>query len=541
MLAVRALSASAVVQSRLRIQLWSYNYDPEPMGIGPVSTVWARGMQARGHDVEVIAAHPHYPAALWGRRLLPYREQREGIRVRRLPLWTGRDTPAERVRQEASYAAALTAALPSLATPDVIVAVSPCFPALLPAIANARLRRVPWILWLQDILPDGALTTDLLEPGAMVKAARMLERAAYRSASRIAVLSEDFKGNLQNKGVRSEKVACIYNPATCGIRQPRSSVEIDRATVFTMGNVGRSQGLGPIVAGFEASHELRQLGARLFIAGQGIAAPAVRAQIRTDRVVMTGLLSGDQLERRLDRTTVGLVSQAPGQTAFNVPSKLMNFMAYGIPVVASVSPQSEAARIINASGAGWVADSADPRHFNAMLGDALMCPEQLQARGRAGLDSRAVISVPQDSLTALNISSKRLCCDLYADGAGDRCASSAVRPGAIAPFGASGAAGSSPRSGSGAPIDTLVYHGCARTTVRPSARYSARHECTRDTRRARYGTRLAAADTDLPCSIARNLVETPQTNPLPRWAGPRSRHGKHSLRSLAFQTSGTTL
>jgi len=31
----------------VRIQLWSYNYDPEPTGIGPVSTAAARGLRDR--------------------------------------------------------------------------------------------------------------------------------------------------------------------------------------------------------------------------------------------------------------------------------------------------------------------------------------------------------------------------------------------------------------------------------------------------------------------------------------------------------------
>lgn len=30
----------------MNIQPWSCNYDPEPTGIGPVSTVWVRGMRA---------------------------------------------------------------------------------------------------------------------------------------------------------------------------------------------------------------------------------------------------------------------------------------------------------------------------------------------------------------------------------------------------------------------------------------------------------------------------------------------------------------
>src|SRR5438445_1530913 len=88
------------VHFAVRIQLWSYNYDPEPTGIGIVSTVWARAMRDRGHEVEVVAAHPHYPEPQWGTRVLPYREVRDGIKVLRLPLWIGRGSAAERYRQE---------------------------------------------------------------------------------------------------------------------------------------------------------------------------------------------------------------------------------------------------------------------------------------------------------------------------------------------------------------------------------------------------------------------------------------------------------
>ena len=44
----------------MRIQLWSYNHDPEPTGIGIVSTVWARGLRDRGHQVEVVAESRPY-------------------------------------------------------------------------------------------------------------------------------------------------------------------------------------------------------------------------------------------------------------------------------------------------------------------------------------------------------------------------------------------------------------------------------------------------------------------------------------------------
>lgn len=62
----------------LHVQLWSYNYDPEPTGIGPVSKVLAEGLRSRGHHIEVVAAHPHYPVPRWGKRKLPYREVPDG-------------------------------------------------------------------------------------------------------------------------------------------------------------------------------------------------------------------------------------------------------------------------------------------------------------------------------------------------------------------------------------------------------------------------------------------------------------------------------
>ena len=121
----------------MRVQLWSCNFDPEPMGIAPLAGVWARAMAERGHEVEVIAAHPHYPDPIWGRRVRPYRELRDGITVRRLPLFVGRAGARERLLQEASFAASLAAVAPLLSRPDAIVSTSPSFGALIPGSSPA--------------------------------------------------------------------------------------------------------------------------------------------------------------------------------------------------------------------------------------------------------------------------------------------------------------------------------------------------------------------------------------------------------------------
>jgi colanic acid biosynthesis glycosyl transferase WcaI len=380
------LSLDILRGESLYIQLWSYNYDPEPTGIAPVSRTLAVALHARGHRVEVVAAHPHYPAPVWGKRRFPYREQREGITVLRLPLWVGRASTAERYRQELTFMAAKLACLPALGRPDVAIVVSPSFPALLPAILNHRVRRTPWILWLHDILPDGAAATGLVDEGVVLRLARQLELAAYRNAEQIVVLSRAFKRNLADKGVPAAKVELVYDPATRVPRTtshgPRRRDPAQELRILSMGNIGHSQGLAPLVRAFEANQSLAGVQARLIITGTGVAAEDTRAEIRSSRVAMVGLLDDAALERELSCATLAFVSQQYDGAEFNIPSKLMNFMAYGLPVLAAVNPAGEVASLVREAGAGWVVDSSRPEAFPAKVVDLLAKPDEISTCAR---------------------------------------------------------------------------------------------------------------------------------------------------------------
>ncbi len=370
----------------MRIQIWSYNYDPEPQGIAPLSTSLARGLADRGHHVLVVAAHPHYPAPAWGMRLRPYRELRDGIPVLRLPLWPGRGSGLARIRQELSFLGSLSAVSPILPGADVMIAVTPSFPALGTAIAYSRLRRMPWVMWLQDIVTDGATTTGQLRDGRLLRAARRFERASYAAADRIVVISEAFRQNLAGKGVPHSKVERIFNPVT---RETEAGNDLKALAggppqILAMGNIGHTQGLDRIVDAFQSSDELAQLEAQLVLAGGGVAAEEVRARIIDGRVQMPGVLYGDELRPVLRSSSIGLVSQRHDILEFNLPSKLMNYMAYGIPVIASVNPASETARIVRESGAGWVTDAAEPGQFALKAAEVLADRSELARAGQAG-------------------------------------------------------------------------------------------------------------------------------------------------------------
>jgi colanic acid biosynthesis glycosyl transferase WcaI len=376
----------------MRVQLWSANFAPEPTGIAPVSTVLADALLDRGWEVDVVANHPHYPDPRWGMRRWPYRQRRGRMKLLRLPLLIGRETSKQRLLQEMSIVSSYLAATPILGRPllrkpDVLLVVSPPFPALLAAVINGRLRGLPWVYWMHDLLPDGAVSTGLVdEDSKIMRASRWLERTAYEECSSVAVLSQAFADNVLAKGVPPEKVDLIYDPATRpfpdlgpdDIGAPKKEIKI-----LSMGNIGLTQGLPPLVAAWERSEEIAKRGIKLVITGNGVAADDVEAEIRSDRVEYLGLVSDERLEEELRSSTLALVSQSYTGAEFNLPSKIMNFMAYGLPIVAAVNPAGESARLTEKADAGWVADSSDPDLFPRTVLSALDGAEELRRKAQA--------------------------------------------------------------------------------------------------------------------------------------------------------------
>jgi colanic acid biosynthesis glycosyl transferase WcaI len=98
---------------------------------------------------------------------------------------------------------------------------------------------------------------------------------------------------------------------------------------------------------------------------------------------MAGLLQGAAMEHELAATSLGVVTQRPDVAEFNLPSKLMNYMAHGLPVLAIVRPDSETARLVSEAGAGVVVDAARleqvPDALERLLGD----PADLERMGQA--------------------------------------------------------------------------------------------------------------------------------------------------------------
>ena len=241
-------------------------------------------------------------------------------------------------------------------------------------------------MWVHDLLPDGAAESDVLEEGTVLRLSRALERRAYASAAQVVTISDGTRDKIIAKGVPAEKVHRMYNPAPRRVEPFARAPVGEEACMLYMGNIGLARRLAEVVEVLRRSEVLEQLDARLAIAGDGVEAEEVRSRIGPAPIDMLGVLHGPEVDSELARSTIGLITQRDGTPEFNFPSRMMHFFVRGVPVVASVAPDSETARVIEASGGGWVTDSGRLEDLPHRLREILADRDEVERRARAAYD-----------------------------------------------------------------------------------------------------------------------------------------------------------
>lgn len=121
------------------------------------------------------------------------------------------------------------------------------------------------------------------------------------------------------------------------------------------------------------------------------------------RVDLTGRLDLAIVERRLRDARIGLsVLQPVPNYMSNYPTKIFEYMAAGVPVVASDFPLYRS--VVDASGCGITVDHASPEAIAAAMARLLDHPDEAQAmadRGRAAVIERYSWDVGRRALLAL--------------------------------------------------------------------------------------------------------------------------------------------
>lgn len=355
--------------SPIRILLMGVNFPPEPTGIAPYTGRAAIGLASRGHKVQVLTAHPHYPEwkietgfGQWTRN-----EIVGGVKVRRQRHYVPQyPSLARRAISELSLGARQI--FTRWGRPQVIVVVSPAL--LTSALVQLRkivLRdRTPLVVWVQDLYGIG-----LAETGARLGlAARLVGRVEswlLRGADHVIVIHERFATKMTEElGIALDRVSVVRNwthlrteaesdPAA----RRRHLGWTDETVVLHAGNMGVKQGLSLVIAAARRAEE-NNLRVRFAFVGDGVQ----RAKLEKEAEGLTtveflGAVPESEFSATLGAADILLVHELPGVSEMAVPSKLTSYFNSGRPVVAATDTSGITAQEVQAAQGGLVVESGD--------------------------------------------------------------------------------------------------------------------------------------------------------------------------------------
>jgi len=377
------------------------NYAPEPTGIAPYTTGMAEHLAEHAGSVTVLTGVPHYPN--WSRDpiyrwIFRTREQvrptnDSGLVIRRLRHYVpSTQTALTRAGYEASF---MLNAWSTRAEhrPDLVIAVTP---SLGGAVAGARLANrygSKLLVVVQDLMARAASQSGISGGSRATRATAAIERYALGQADRVAVVSDAFRDQLHEYGVRDDKISVL--PNWTHIRRAELSKDAARHalrwptkpfTVVHTGNIGLKQDLGNLV---EAARLCRfEPGIRFVIVGDG----SQRAAIEAQAAGLTNLrfidpLDGDRYPMALAAADLLVVNERPGVGDMSLPSKLTSYLCAGRPVIAAVAADGASAReLLRTGGGALIVPPGDPMTFvEALLNlrlDSLRCTRMAEAGRR---------------------------------------------------------------------------------------------------------------------------------------------------------------
>ncbi len=224
-----------------------------------------------------------------------------------------------------------------------------------------RLWRCPSYLILRDIFPEWAADAGLIKKGLIYEFFRRAAIKQYRVADVIGVQSPANLAYFARWFPQSKfHLRVLFNwtsleeevlPRT----HYRTTLGLQNKKVFLYGgNIGIAQDMDNILRLAARLASRRDI--QILLVGDGTEAPRLRTVIAqrqlTNIHVLPGLPQQDYLSM-VSEFDFGLISLDARLTTHNVPGKLLSYLYWGLPVLASVNPGSDLFAILEDNGAGF--------------------------------------------------------------------------------------------------------------------------------------------------------------------------------------------
>jgi colanic acid biosynthesis glycosyl transferase WcaI len=354
---------------------------------------FAATLAKRGHEVIVATVPPRrYAVSREGpggsaRR----REIADGVLIIRFGFAPNGTSVPARIVENLLVPLFLLAAGATVQQPDVVHAGSPPLLVGLVAVFLGKLKQSPVVLRIQDVHPDALVRLGLIKNPWLVRGLEFIERFSYQNVDKVAVIGETYRRHVLGRGTSEADVTVIHNwspsipPDREGEDERKSLGWHGKFVITYAGTMSWPQDLETVVDAASLLQDVPDI--RFAFVGDGVAKPSLRERSETKRlknVEYLPLQSRDRYYRILRASDLCLISLKKEFDSPSIPSKAMDIMACGKPILANVPRNGDLAILVDEAQCGSTIEPGDPQAFAKAVLEFHSDPELLRRAGENG-------------------------------------------------------------------------------------------------------------------------------------------------------------
>jgi colanic acid biosynthesis glycosyl transferase WcaI len=370
----------------MHILLLNEYYPPDASATARMAAQVAERL-AQQHDVTVVAGRPSYDPD----EFYPFAPLHRTIRNQVAVECVGSTAyPRHQMRRRVSnYLSYLALAVPrALALrPDVILAMTDPPVAGIAGAFIARLANRPFVYNIRDMYPEMAVGGDIVRESVWIERWEKLHRRALKQASRVIVLGDDMRERILAKGVSAANVVVVRDGASSTGAPPEANdpvvQEIRCGFPFVALHAGNLGFYGAWQTLLKAAEILSNENTGVVFVGDGAnqkGLTASAADIKNVRFLPFRPV--EQVPCVMAAGDIHIITVKRGLEGVVVPSKFYSTLAAGRPILVVAAPESDAGRIVTASGCGVCVDPDDPNAVAAAIRELREDPTRLAEMGR---------------------------------------------------------------------------------------------------------------------------------------------------------------
>lgn len=376
----------------MNILMLSDNYPPEMNANARIFSELASCWHEQTANVSVITSHPNFPS---GKLFKPHKNQwhvrskENGIEVIRVKTYIHENNGF--IRRSLDFLSfGISSCIAGLFKKehDIIVGISPQLFCALSACVIAHVKKKPFVLILCDLWPDAILHTGNLKKGMVFTLLKRMEIFLYKKAHLIATLSPHYNQYLINHGIEEKKIITSISGVDSHFYPRIKNVNImnkyqlhHKFVIAYIGTFGVAHNHEDLLEVAEMLQKMPDMPNHLLLIGDGIHRGLLTARIKEKQlthVTLDGPFPAECIPEYWSVADIALVTLADIDSNTTViPSKMLESMAMGKPVVL-YAPPGEAQAFLTQSKGGCFVKAGNKLGLKNTIEMLMRNPERLK-------------------------------------------------------------------------------------------------------------------------------------------------------------------